>query len=181
MKLTARNTHRDIAYFYVGLILSFAISGIALNHRRSWNPSRYTYEKKEITVTAPVDKESANEEFAAKFKKDQGFDDEMRRIGVDENTLSISYASHDVKIDITTGKGTIESYKPIPMLSQMVKLHKDTSKWWIYFSDSFGIALATLGLTGMFIEKGSFSFKRRGWKLALVGLLFPLIFLYLLS
>ncbi|HTH55697.1 MAG TPA: PepSY-associated TM helix domain-containing protein [Cyclobacteriaceae bacterium] len=181
MKLTARNTHRDIAYFYVGLILSFAISGIALNHRRSWNPTRYTYDKKEITMPVPIPKESVNNEFAAKFSKDQGFEDEMRRIGVDDNILFISYASHDVEIDINTGKGKIESYKPIPMLNQMVKLHKDTSKWWIYFSDSFGIALATLGLTGMFIEKGTFSFRKRGWKLALIGLLFPLIFLYLLS
>jgi len=181
MKLTARNTHRDIAYFYVGLILSFAISGIALNHRRSWNPTRYTYDKKEITVPAPIAKESVTDEFAVKFKKDQGFEDEMRRIGVDENILFISYASHDVEIDINTGKGKIESYKPIPMLNQMVKLHKDTSKWWIYFSDSFGIALATLGLTGMFIEKGTFSFRKRGWKFALIGLLFPLVFLYLLS
>jgi hypothetical protein len=110
-----------------------------------------------------------------------GFEDDMRRIGIDENILFISYASHDVDIDINTGKGKIESYKPVPVLNQMVKLHKDTSKWWIYFSDSFGIALFTLGLTGMFIEKGRLSFKSRGWKLALAGLVFPLVFLYLLS
>lgn len=63
----------------------------------------------------------------------------------------------------------------------MVKLHKDTSKWWIYFSDSFGFALFTRGLTGMFIEKGRLSFKSRGWKFALIGIIFPLVFLYLLS
>jgi len=181
MKLTARNTHRDIAYFYVGLILSFSISGIALNHRRSWNPTRYTYDKKEFTMQAPIPKDSANSRFAASFSKAHGFEDDMRRIGIDENILFISYASHDVDIDINTGKGKIESYKPVPVLNQMVKLHKDTSKWWIYFSDSFGIALFTLGLTGMFIEKGRLSFKSRGWKFALVGLLFPLVFLYLLS
>jgi uncharacterized protein len=33
----------------------------------------------------------------------------------------------------------------------------------------------------MFIEKGKFSFRQRGWKLALLGMIFPLIFLFLLS
>ena len=181
MKLTARNTHRDIAYFYVGLIISFAISGIALNHRRSWNPTRYTYDKKEFAMPLPITKDSANGGFAMRFSKAQGFEDDLRRIGVDDNILFISYASHDVDIDMSTGKGKIESYKPVPVLNQMVTLHKDTSKWWIYFSDSFGIALFTLGLTGMFIEKGRLSFRSRGWKFALIGLIFPLVFLYLLS
>lgn len=181
MKLTVRNTHRDIAYFYVGLIISFALSGIALNHRRSWNPTRYTYDTKEFSVPAPIPKDSANESFARAFSKSQGFEDDLRRIGIDENVLFISYANHDVDIDINTGKGKIESYRQVPVLNQMVKIHKDTSKWWIYFSDSFGIALFTLGLTGMFIEKGKMSFASRGWKLALVGIIFPLIFLFLLS
>ncbi len=62
MKLTARNTHRDIAYFYVGLIISFSLSGIFLNHRQSWNPKRYTYESKDISV-AQVNKDSINDNF----------------------------------------------------------------------------------------------------------------------
>jgi uncharacterized protein len=33
----------------------------------------------------------------------------------------------------------------------------------------------------MFIQKGETSFSARGWKLALVGMIFPLIFLFLLS
>lgn len=77
MKPTARNTHRDIAYFYVGLIISFAISGIALNHRRSWNPTRYTYDKKEFSMPAPIAKDSANDRFAVRFSKEHGFEDDM--------------------------------------------------------------------------------------------------------
>ncbi|MBS1680655.1 MAG: PepSY-associated TM helix domain-containing protein [Bacteroidetes bacterium] len=180
MKLTARNTHRDIAYFYVGLILSFALSGIALNHRRSWNPTKYTYDKKQITVSVPLT-DSINDAYAVAFSKVNGFDDDLRRIGVEENTLNISYVNHTVEIDLNTGQGKIESFIPTPVLSQMVKLHKDTSRWWIYFSDVFGLALFTLGLTGMFIERGRLSFKSRGWKLALLGIAFPLIFLFLLS
>lgn len=63
----------------------------------------------------------------------------------------------------------------------MTKLHVDTSKWWIYYSDIFGVAMLIIAFTGMCIQKGANSFWGRGWKLALVGIIFPLIFLFLLS
>jgi uncharacterized protein len=180
MSLTARNTHRDIAYFFVGLIISFALSGIFLNHRQSWHPRRYAYDSKEISV-ASFHKDSINEAFIKNFTKAQSIEDELRRFNVDGDKLRISYVSHDVSIDLTSGKGKIESYRTTPILGQMTKLHQDTSKWWIYYSDVFGIAMIVLGITGMFIQKGDTSFSARGWKLALLGIIFPLIFLFLLS
>jgi hypothetical protein len=180
MKLTARNTHRDIAYFYLGLIIAFSLSGIFLNHRQSWHPRRYTSDTKEITI-APVVKDSVNDAYIAIFTKAQQIEDDLRRFSVQENNLRISYASHDVDVDITTGKGKIVTYKTTPLLGQMTKLHVDTSKWWIYYSDIFGIAMLTIAITGMFIERGKNSFQSRGWWLALLGLIFPLIFLFLLS
>jgi uncharacterized protein len=180
MSLTARNTHRDIAYFYVGLIISFALSGIFLNHRQSWHPRRYTYDTKEITI-APIHKDSVNEAFIKKFTQSQGIEGDMRRFNMEENKLRISYTSSDVNLDITKGKGKIESYRTTPILGQMTKLHQDTSKWWIYYSDIFGIGMIVIALTGIFIQKGETSFASRGWKLALVGMIFPLVFLFLLS
>jgi len=181
MKLTARNTHRDIAYFYVGLIISFSLSGIFLNHRQSWHPRRYSYEKKEITIPVPANREAINDEFVAQLTKDQNIQSDLRRFNVEGTNLRISYVSHDVQIDITTGKGQIEYYHTTPLLGQMTQLHQDTSKWWIYYSDVFGIAMLTIAITGMFIEKGGNSFRGRGWKLALAGIIFPLIFLFLLA
>jgi len=180
MKLTARNTHRDIAYFFVGLIISFSLSGIFLNHRKVWHPGRYSYNSKEILIST-VHKDSINEVFIKSFAKMQGIEDELRRFSVDGDKLKISFVSHDVSIDLLSGKGKIESYRTTPVLGQMTKLHQDTSKWWIYYSDIFGIGMIVIAATGMFIEKGSFSFASRGWKLALIGIIFPLIFLFLLS
>ena len=181
MKLTVRNTHRDIAYFYVGLIISFSLSGIFLNHRQSWHPRRYSYEKKEIAIAAPLSGEAVNDDFITQFTREQQIGDDVRRFSVDDNTLRISYASHDVQVDMTTGKGTLESYRTTPLLGQMTALHQDSSKWWIYYSDIFGIGMLTIAFTGMFIERGGNSFRQRGWKLALGGILFPLIFLFLLA
>lgn len=181
MKLTARNTHRDLAYFFLGLIIAFSFSGIFLNHRQAWHPRRYTVETNQFTVT-PVVKDSVNDAYIEQFTKSQNIDDVLRRFQInEENILRISYTTHDVDIDLTTGEGKIVTYKTTPLLGQMTKLHVDTSKWWIYYSDVFGIAMLVIAFTGMFIEHGKNSFQHRGWKLALAGIIFPLIFLFLLS
>lgn len=180
MKLTSRNTHRDLAYFFLGLIIAFSVSGIFLNHRQVWNPRRYTFDKKEIMV-APMLKDSVNESFIEKFTVSQRIDDTFRRFQINENTLRLSYSMHDVEVDLASGKGEMITYKTTPLLGQMTRLHVDTSKWWIYYSDIFGLAMLTIAITGMFIQKGENSFKSRGWKLALLGLIFPMIFLFLLS
>jgi hypothetical protein len=180
MKLTARNTHRDIAYFYLGLIIAFSFSGIFLNHRQKWHPRRYTSETKEITIPT-IQKDSVNDAYIARFTEEQRLEDQVRRFQLTDSTLRISYANHDAEVDITTGQGKIITYKTTPLLGQMTKLHVDTSQWWIYYSDIFGVAMLVIAITGMFIERGKNSFQSRGWKLALLGLIFPLIFLFLLS
>ncbi|MEQ9592012.1 MAG: PepSY-associated TM helix domain-containing protein [Cyclobacteriaceae bacterium] len=180
MKLTARNTHRDIAYFYVGLIIAFSFSGIFLNHRRVLNPRKYTHDTKSIQLPA-LTKEVVTDEFIARFTEEQNIEDELRRFAISENELTISYASNDVKINMVSGQGTITTYRTIPLLGQMTILHQDTSNWWIYYSDLFGVGMLVIAFTGMFIEKGKNSFRSRGFKLALIGIVFPLIFLFLLT
>ena len=180
MKLTVRNTHRDLAYFFLGLIIAFSFSGIFLNHRQKINPRRYKAEIKDFSLS-PIVKDSINEATVAGITKSQQVDDEFRRFNVIEKNLHITYSNHEIDFDILSGKGSIVTYKTIPLLGQMTKLHQDTSNWWIYYSDIFGIAMLTIAFTGMFIEKGKNSFRSRGWKLALIGIIFPLIFLFLLS
>ena len=137
--------------------------------------------KREISIPVLASKEAINDEFIAGFTKDQNIDDVLRRFNVEGNNLRIFYASLDVQIDISTGQGKIESYRTTPLLGQMTQLHQDTSKWWIYYSDIFGIGMLVIAFTGMFIERGKNSFQGRGWKLALIGIIFPLIFLFLLT
>jgi hypothetical protein len=178
---TIRNLHRDLGYFYIGLIISFALSGIMMNHRESWHPEKYTVETKAIEVRLPTE-EKINEPFADSLGKALGIDDKIRRHNVKEGKFKISFEKHDVEINMETGKGEIVSFQKTPLISHMMKLHKNTSNWWIYYSDIFGISLITIAITGaIMIPAGKFSFKRRGWKLAIAGLLFPLLFLFLLG
>lgn len=181
MKLTARNIHRDFAYFYVGLIISFSLSGIFLNHRRAWHPMRYQYDSTEIALSKPVAADQVDDAYLKAFSEEFGIDDQIRRYAVEDNTLHVTYADHEVEVDLISGKGKVGAYMQTPLLGQMTELHVTTDNWWIYYSDVFGLAMLTIAITGMFITKGNMSFKKRGWKLALAGILFPLVFLFLLS
>ena len=49
-----RATHRDLGYFFMAMTLIYAISGIALNHRKDWNPN-YIIERSEHKVVIPED------------------------------------------------------------------------------------------------------------------------------
>jgi hypothetical protein len=180
-KKTFRNLHRDLGYFYIGLIISFAASGLLMNHRDSWHPQKYTTETKAIQIQLPAE-EKIDEKFAEDLGKKLGFDDKFRRHNIKKGTLKISFEKHDIEIDVATGKGEMVTFIKTPIISQTMKLHKSTSNFWIYYSDIFALSLIIIALTGtVMIKGGNFSFKERGWKLALAGVLFPLIFLFLLA
>ncbi len=175
--LKARNLHRDLGYFYIGLIISFAFSGILMNHREHWHPEKYTVQTRLIAVNIPKDTE-ITEKYAEELGKQLGIDDKIRRHKVKKETLKISFEKNDVEIDLKTGKGEVVTFAKTPIISQAMKLHKSTSNWWIYYSDIFGISLITIALTGaIMIPAGKFTFKKRGWKLALAGLIVPLLIL----
>lgn len=178
-KLNLRNLHRDFGYFYVGLIISFAFSGILMNHRNDWHPEKYTLETKEIQVTLPNEK-NFNDDYAQKITTELKITDKVKRHNVRKGTFKIQFENTEVEIDIETGKGEIISFIKTPIINQAMFLHKNTSNWWIYFSDIFGLSLIFIAISGaMMVKHGKHTFKRRGWKLALAGIVFPILFLIL--
>jgi hypothetical protein len=181
MNLKARNLHRDLGYFYIGLIISFALSGILMNHRDQFHAEKYNVETKNIEVKLP-NKEAISEDFAKNIIKQFDVADTYRKHKIKGETLRISFKNTDVEVDINTGKGELTTYNKTPIISQMMKLHKSTSNWWIYYGDIFGLSLITIAITGaIMIPAGKFSFKNRGWKLALAGVIIPLIVLFFIG
>ena len=172
-----RNLHRDLGYFYIGLIISFALSGILMNHRDSFHAEKYTVQTRAINIKIPEDA-LITEKYADSLGHKLGIEDKIRRHKVDEDQLRISFEKNDVEIDLKTGKGEIVTFIKTPIISSMMKLHKNTSNWWIYYSDVFGISLVIIAITGaIMIKVGNKTFNKRGWKLALAGLIVPLLIL----
>lgn len=177
-KVNLRNLHRDLGYFYVGLIISFAFSGILMNHRDHWHPEKFTLEAKNIKVVLPENEKDIDDAYAENLAKELNIKDKIRRHNVRKGKFKMQFENTEVEIDLKTGKGEIVSFIKTPVISQAMFLHKNTSNWWIYFSDIFGISLIIIAITGAMMTKhGKHTFKRRGWKLAAAGLLFPILFL----
>lgn len=175
-----RLIHRDLAYFFLGLIIAFSISGITLNHRESFSSREYTVKTEPLTVKLPEDKTKVTEAYFKSIANTIAPEIEFEAFRARGNNGRIYFDGAFASIDLITGKGEIEFVKPIPVLKQMAILHQTTNKWWIWFSDIFGIAMLTITITGMFISKGKYSFKKRGWFLTVIGLIFPFIFLFII-
>ena len=179
-KITNRSLHRDFAYFYVGLIIAFSFSGIILNHRQDWYPMDYTYEANAVTLELPSNPEAVTKDFILALPVSEGLTYDSHRIREDE--LRIFYKGNTIlDASMTSGEGVLESKRKVPFLGHTMFLHKSTHNFWIWYSDIFGAAMLLIAITGMFIPLGKKGFKKRGWKLALVGMIFPLIFLLLFS
>jgi hypothetical protein len=180
--MTNRGLHRDIAYFYVGLIIAFSFSGIILNHRNDWYPMDYVYESKDVQLTLPTDVALIEEAFITEFSKQWELASDYDGHRIREDQLRVYYKGNTIlDVDIKTGTGKLEYKHKVPLLGHTMYLHKSTNKAWIWYSDIFGVAMLIIAFTGMFIPIGEKGFKKRGWILALVGMLFPLIFLFVIS
>ena len=180
MKITNRSIHRDFAYFYVGLIIAFSFSGIILNHRQDWYPMDYTFESQEVALNLPEDSKAITKEFIINNTKELDVEYNSHRIRNGE--LRVYYKDNAIMdVDLKTGKGELEFKRKVPLIGHTMYLHKSTNGFWIWYSDIFGAAMLVIAITGMLIPMGKFGFKHRGWKLALAGMVFPLIFLFLFS
>ena len=172
--------HRDLAYFFLGLIIAFSASGIILNHRADIDPQEYTIKTEVIKFDLPEDKLLITDDFFRSALTDKTNIENYKSFRIRNNEIRLYFDDAFAAIDAKTGIGQIDYVRTIPVLGQMTILHKSTSKWWIWFSDIFGIAMLIIAITGMFISKGKYSFKKRGWILALTGLIFPFVFLFLI-
>ena len=180
MKITFRTLHRDLGYFYVGLIIVFSISGLFLNHRENWYPLNYEYQSEQITVPAiDLNHEMTQNDIKA-ISAQLNIIDKVERFGMENNTIWVSYKNADLEFNKHTGKGRLKKFMTTPVLGQMTMLHIDTNKFWIYYSDLFAISLLLIAVSAIIFPKGKYSFVNYGWKLSLAGLAVPLIVIFFL-
>lgn len=177
----SRNWHRDIAYVFVGLIISFSISGIALNHRRDFNSRQYTYQTDPLKLVLTQNREEITEEYVKTLIPTIGIGNEFRTFRIQDEKLRIFFEDALSEVDLESGKGQTQFFGRRIGLAEMADLHQTTNPYWIWYSDIFGVAMIFIALSGMFISGGNTSFKKRGWYLALAGIVFPLIFLFVLA
>lgn len=172
-----RATHRDLGYFFVGMIIIYSISGIAINHLDDWNPN-YVIKN----WTEQIDKQYTKENFDAKeakeLLKEWGIDGRYRKFYWNrEGDIKIFFNGGTAIVDADHKISHIETLGKRPLFHFVNWLHYNPNAYWTWFSDIFAVALITLSLTGMFILKGKNGLKWRGTILVGIGIIIPLIYM----
>ena len=175
-----RAVHRDLGYFFTGMIIIYSLSGIALNHIDDWDPN-YQVSTRETKLEIPS-KLNQNEKAAVeKIMKQANISLQYKNHYMpNDNTLKIFMEQgSSIVIDMQTGESKIETIKRRPVFYEVNFLHYNPGKLWLWFSDAFATGLITLALTGLFILKGKNGILGRGLWLTAAGIIIPLAFLLL--
>ena len=175
-----RALHRDFGYFFAAMTLIYALSGIALNHRKDWNPS-YSIERTEHQVKIPGDLQTNEKNAVDEILKQIDQEKNYRKYyfpAVNELKVFMN-GGGSVVVNLTSGKLLFENLKKRPVLHQVNFLHYNPGKLWVWFSDLYCIALILLAISGLFILKGKNGITRRGAWLTVAGIILPIVFLLL--
>lgn len=175
-----RAVHRDVGYVSVGLIIVYALSGIAVNHIHQWNPS-YSFERIQSEIGAvphevPVTDDDVLEvlrrlELSPRYKT---------TFQPDPQTLKIFKEGNTIVVDLDSGHVAQEKVTERLVLYEANFLHLNhPKKLWTWVADAFCVALILLGVTGLFILKGKKGITGRGAWLTTAGFLIPVLFLFL--
>ncbi len=174
-----RATHRDLGYFFVGMILIYSISGIAINHLDDWNPN-YNLTMWDITTGTGKTPDFYTKQQTKQLLEDLDIDGRVLKVfTVDEQNIKVFFKGGTLVLNTETGRGQAEELKRRPLFHAVNWLHYNPNVYWKWFSDIFAVALILLSITGMFILKGKNGLKWRGAILISTGIIVPLVFLFL--
>ena len=179
----SRIIHRDLSFFFSGVILLYAVSGILLNHKKDFNSDysirQYTfrvdgnYPLKASDFTA----ERVEQKLLTSYNEAANY---TKHYFPDEHTMKVFLkGGSSMVVDLQTGKGLYEAVKKRPVFSSLNRLHYNPNRWWTLFSDIFAASLIIITLTGLIMNKGNKGIKGRGGIELILGIVIPLLFMFL--
>lgn len=178
-----RLLHRDLSYFFTGVILIYAVSGFMLNHKKDFN-SDYSITQKRYRAegTFPLTQAEATEEYALSLLQPLGeAGNYAKHYFPSEGEMKIFIkGGSSLTVDMQSGEAFYESVRKRPVLSVLNRLHYNPNRRWTIFSDIFAFALVVITLSGIFMNKGAKGITGRGGIELLAGIVIPLLFIFFL-
>ena len=167
--------HRDVGYFFAGLTVVYAVSGIAVNHVAQWNPSYDIRRVQSDTGPLPEGDESAAR---AVLERLAVVDRPNAVVRVSPSQLKVFLEGRTLTIDTEKRRVEDETVRRRPGFFQANFLHLNHGKGlWTWFADLYALGLILLALTGTVMLRGRLGLAGRGKWLVAAGLIVPLLFL----
>ena len=176
----SRIIHRDLSFFFAGMVLIYAISGIVMNHRDTINPN-FSITRKEYKIAENLpDKAGMNKEKVLTL---------LEPLGETANYTKHYFPQADVMkvflkggsnllVNVKTGTAVYESVTRRPLIGAMSRLHYNPGQWWTCFADIFAVGLIIITLSGVIMLKGNKGIIGRGGIELIAGILIPIFFLF---
>jgi hypothetical protein len=167
-----RALHRDLGYALTAFVISYCLSGLALNHRDEWNPD-FVVEKRTITLDR-VYRETEVDERLARALTEQVGETAHRVIDVPTpGQVKIYYDNASLHLHLADRRGVYERVVRRPIFYDVNVLHRNSFKGWRWFSDAFSVLLVLVNVSGLFVLKGKHGLSARGKWLIAAGALPP--------
>ena len=171
--------HRYLGYFFLGLTVVYAISGLAVNHIEDWNPN-YITEVRQVPLPplAASDNLTATEAQAlfAQLGITKPFNPE-NVFYPDERQIQVILAGNEkLTLFPAEQRAEHEVVKRRPVLHAFNFIHLNSAKkLWTWYADFYAISLLIIAITGLFMKKGKEGIWGKGGILALAGMVVPVI------
>lgn len=174
-----RLSHRHLSYFFAGMLLVYLISGIALNHKDTFN-SQYEVKIQTSKIKNLPEKSAINRAVVEAQILDF--------FGVDKKQFVKFYFPQtgglkiflkngsNIFVDLQTGNAVYENIRRRPIMGSLHRLHYNPGKGWTLFSDVFAVATILIVLSGIFLVRGKNGLFGWGGVELVLGILIPLIF-----
>lgn len=177
-RATVRSLHRDCGYLAVGFTLIYAISGLAVNHVKDWDPNFVSARTiHQASLPLPADAAAASQKVLAALN----LKDPIREAHLfAPDQLDIRLDNAVLHVDPTTGRVVMEGQKPRPFLRLANWLHLNRGKAaWTFVADTYAVGLLFLALSGIFMLPGKNGMRGRGGILVALGIAVPVLYVVL--
>jgi hypothetical protein len=171
-----RIIHRDLGYFFVGMFLIYAISGIVLNHRATHNPN-FKIERTSFNIKETYNVSEIDEQVIQQLRQDFFEDGEIKNFHVrKDGFLRIYLTDGLVDVDLNAKKGVREKLIKRPVIAALNMLHYNKpGTFFTLFSDLFAVCSVLITLSGVIMIPGKKGLRGRGVILMLIGILIPVL------
>lgn len=177
----SRTIHRDLSYFFAGVIIIYAISGLLLNHKKDFNADySIRQEKFQIPGNFPKTHADYTKEYVISLLHPLGEEQNYtKHYFPDEGHMKVFIkGGSSLVVNTENGQAVYESIKKRPVLSALNRLHYNPGRWWTIFSDIFAVSLLVITVTGIIMVKGPKGIRGRGGIELLAGIAIPLAFIF---